>query len=446
MAPTLIYAKKNIENIRIFLQNYYFSRFKAYFTDCRQLCQENSPYLRRLAVSKIILKMGALYGLMFALYQDTMSPPLNATLHNGLFLENLPGVFNIFTFVFFLFSHALLNLMYSRKPVLCHQIIEQLLIYGRSDSFFLWGTVNWGSLPGGKLISRYFGEAFLKRSLTLSEKSIVVYFGKLAILTRCISSVTYLALAAFEGVITWEAYLVLCEYSIFDSEKAYLYLVASILMTVVHIICFSMMMHPFVLTSNLTILVLTAFTIRLWQMEQLVRPNSQNKVQHFTGRFLYQFQLLTIQSLSYIQSVNTIYGQALLLVLLVGLPTSAIFIMVLSTYSIEIIFKVAILLAVGFSLFLMFILHYYIVKLSCKMHKPAKYLLSANCQRQSSVNNRDKLRLANYLEQFHTTKSYTSYGPYGSCTLVSLQKFLFYYVKLIFMSYNFIVLMGKAKQ
>lgn len=421
MTSTILSVMKHIETVKMSVKRYYLSRFDAYFTNCGQLCKGSSTQIRQLCISKGFLKVGILYGLLLALYQDQMSPLLNATLHNGLFLENLPASFNIFTVVFFAFSHALVDLLHRGNPILCHQIIEQLLLHSQSDTFFLSGTVNWGKL---------------------TEKSIVMYFQKLAITILAISSsVTYMALFAFEGVITWKVF---GEYSMFDSEMAYLYIPASILITVLHITAFSMLMHPFVLTFNLAILVLTAFSIRLWQIEQLVRSNTRNRVEHFKYRFLYEIQQLTVQSLLYLDSVNAIYGKALLLVLLVALPTSAIFIIVSLTYAIEIIFKVSILLAVGFSLFLMFIVHYYFVTLSWKMHKPAKYLLSGKCQEPSSATWRAKLRLATYIEQFHTSNPFTTYGRYGSCTLVTLRTCLFYYVKLLFMSYRFLVIMGKA--
>lgn len=386
-----------------------------YFTTLHHLRQGSRREVRQLVACKCLLKVGFFYGLFLLLYQDQLSPVMNATLQNGLYLENLPGRFNLVIPIFIAFSHTLFEIMYSTQVHLCHQTIEGILLKSRND-FFLGPTTG--------------------------TRSIIAFLRKLANIGRLLSKVAYSVGVLFECGITFQAQLVFLEYSLFSSCTGWLYFVISKLIGLIHLTAFLTLMHPFAVVINLGLLTIVSFTIRLGQVHLFVHRHAA----YFHTKLLHTFLAHNTVSLAFLESINALYGKVLFLVLLICLPSTAVFIMVLALLESALIFKVSLSMGIIIALFHMFILNYYLVRLSLKLHRPAKELIKIQLKTRSKYTLADKLKLTRYIEQFHTRQMYTfKYGKFGSCTFASFKKHLFYYLKLLVFSYNFFIHMKTDK-
>lgn len=135
-------------------------------------------------------------------------------------------------------------------------------------------------------------------------------------------------------------------------------------------------------------------------------------------------------------SLNSIYRWMMLVALAISYPINAFLIIdtfIKSNKALAIFINLMFLMS-QFQ-FIVFI-HLLAVMYSARIHGFTKRMLSLNC-RLTWHNLVDCLRLAHYIEKFHTSKRFgLQYGCVGLVSVTAFAKFLFIYIRFLFLFYS----------
>src|SRR5699024_4756816 len=121
---------------------------------------------------------------------------------------------------------------------------------------------------------------------------------------------------------------------------------------------------------------------------------------------------------------NGTYGRLLLVCMLVHTPLNALFLMMLCYSPMSAVGQASACAITLGQIIVLWLISYFSALLSLKIHRPAKVFLRlvVKCKkRRTHWSLRSQLKLATYVEQFHTTNLYTvNYGKgCGKITLAS---------------------------
>lgn len=191
---------------------------------------------------------------------------------------------------------------------------------------------------------------------------------------------------------------------------------------------------------NLTIAtILYAFTciafIRLQQGNELLRRRNLN------SRDLGLFTRYHTQTVLLVIGSNQLFGGLVLGFIVSGLPINSYFALLLSmgtfnrmvTFIFSVIFTFQLIVILGF--------HLLAAMYSSRIHVCSKRLFhwSSVPAEASSRDLSYRLKLAHYIEKFHTIKPYgVNYGSFGSISFYSFAKFILLYTELLMYWYRFI--------
>lgn len=162
---------------------------------------------------------------------------------------------------------------------------------------------------------------------------------------------------------------------------------------------------------------------------------------HLPTRSLYNFMWHHNVTLRWVLSLNRIFGGTFLLVLLVIYPLNSyllIHVLVDPFHFLNLAFR---LLYISHMYYYIFFIHLLAVMHSLRIHRFTRQLFRLSPRlhhlSSSSLSLSLHLRLLHYLEHFHTSKKYGfTYSKFGLISFTAFLKFLFVYIRFMFMFYK----------
>ena len=143
----------------------------------------------------------------------------------------------------------------------------------------------------------------------------------------------------------------------------------------------------------------------------------------FSNHLLNKFLCLNEFAIKCLKDVNRLYGPALFVFILFGMPTNAKMVISLLTQRLSPQNKLIIIILALFQLSVIFVIHFFSALITVKLHQPAKtfFKISFASKRIKSI--KMKLKLCRYIEQFCSNNTYSvTYGKYGKISYVSIGK------------------------
>lgn len=206
-----------------------------------------------------------------------------------------------------------------------------------------------------------------------------------------------------------------------SSPSSWSFLLIFLVLLFIYVIIVLILFHIFFLTISMAVLTLLSFSIRLKQIDHFVL---QIKPNLFNSLHLKRFFKMNVKSLMFLEDCSKIYGTALFYELLITLPFSAIFTMVIIFNRLKPIMIATFGASIFLATFLAFIIHYCTVKISFEFNKPVKKIIKIWLASEK-INGKKtliKIKLFRYVEEFHSVKPYTlKYGQFGSVTFKSFK-------------------------
>lgn len=185
-----------------------------------------------------------------------------------------------------------------------------------------------------------------------------------------------------------------------------------------------MSIHSTTTTATLGILTLWFSKLRLGQVDNFISASLRT----FTSTRLLTFLQLNADSLYILDDVNRIYGHALLVYLLIGLPSNAILVMLLLFQPLTVPTATILATVALLQSLILFGIHLSAALIIGLLHKPVKKLSQVSIHSPMIKEHLYlHLKLASYLEQFtpnnaYLSKSTVKYGTFGSITYSSFGK------------------------
>lgn len=202
------------------------------------------------------------------------------------------------------------------------------------------------------------------------------------------------------------------------------------------LISVSFMMEILSLVGIMGILLQTMAYIKVNQLNEYVY---QLKSTTFTYRQFHFYNKEIAFALVFLADVNRIYGTAIQLFLLINCPLNSLLMVALfmDVFANHLLVLVYIILAIQMTF--IFVIHFFCITVCTKFHTPAKAFiyLFVHSKLVKFYCVRERLKLANYIEQFHTKNVFTvTYGRYGKITYQSFFKHIFFYIKFLLFTYK----------
>lgn len=241
---------------------------------------------------------------------------------------------------------------------------------------------------------------------------------------------------------------------VFLSPVEYLLVEVSVICT--HILMYHLI-ESIIIMGTFAVLAMTFSYVRCNQMVRFTSPYPA----HFTSTQISQFLHLNGVSLRILANTNAIYGNALAVFLMMGIPTSAIDLLLLLLFTSSSLSMTLIrFILFTFLSFGDFGVHFNAILLFLKFHKPVKRMIQVY-YRHGNLHLSLKLKLVRYIELFTLNNRFLrpntfNYGSFGNiqfrsfgkvslarCCLIYLYKLyflqhIFWYIKIVLFAYKFI--------
>ncbi len=171
-----------------------------------------------------------------------------------------------------------------------------------------------------------------------------------------------------------------------------------------------------------TIIVIISY-IKLQQIEQFVLEIKVYELK--TTQFVF-FQNQNVTSLIWLADINRIYGSVMFLFQIINMPFNPVLLILILNNKLNPRLSFIASLIFMNQICYIFLVSFFAVKLSVKLHKPVKKFIKCSQRLSKNWSFKWRLKLSQYIEYFHTTNLYTvNYGnkgkiTYRSCGKVSL--------------------------
>ena len=180
-------------------------------------------------------------------------------------------------------------------------------------------------------------------------------------------------------------------------------------------ICVMLMCHSIFYVGTNGFIEMLICNIRLWQLKKTIK----NYYRHNYPSILY-VMIAYRKTILYAIEVNSLYGEAFLVFVVINFPTSAILVMNIIMGLGHRLFRLGIVFTASSQAMHMFIMHCIIAHQNTEMNSYSKQILTSTFSRQFRI--RTKIHLNLFIQTFYTRKMYgITYGKFG---LISLLKFL----------------------
>lgn len=181
-----------------------------------------------------------------------------------------------------------------------------------------------------------------------------------------------------------------------------------------------------ILTGVLGLLAIVIAHFRLMQMQKFA---TQHDAQLFPENIVIFFLNKNNEFLYILQSINHIFGKAYFSFLLLNCPSNAFLVMsLLINRKISVSMQIFLIITIITQIFFIFILHYVIAYQFRKIHHPAVFFFSVIIKGITTKTFLTKLKLAHYLEHFHTKYQYGfALGRFGYVCYQSFGKVLHHF-------------------
>lgn len=184
-------------------------------------------------------------------------------------------------------------------------------------------------------------------------------------------------------------------------------------------------MKNLILTGMLGLLVIIIAHFRMVQMQKLA---TYHDAQKYHENILIFFLLKNVEFISILRSINHTFGQVYFSFLVLNCPSNAFLIISLlfsrkTNFSMQVMFFTITITQI----FFIFIVHYIIACQFCRIHSPAIFFFSVMIKAKAIKSFFVKMKLAHYLERFHTNNQYgfalgkcgtISYSSFGKVSLI----------------------------
>ena len=157
---------------------------------------------------------------------------------------------------------------------------------------------------------------------------------------------------------------------------------------------------------------------------KLLSNNNSSIVQRSISFNLRKYYHFHCKSLLTTININKIFGNFLLMTLLINTPLNAYLVMTLVNQRLSFWFFINTLCGITFQIMFIFVLHLASINYSKHVHSTSKTLLSINILiKLQYINIYDRLKLWHYISKTHTKQKYgTTYGKIGIVTFSTFFK------------------------
>lgn len=178
--------------------------------------------------------------------------------------------------------------------------------------------------------------------------------------------------------------------------------------------------HILTLGGSLAVVLMKIGSIKLSQMNTFIFKINAHHFNSFQLFYFLQHNNMSIQMFSH---YNMIYGKTFTVFLLCGLPVNTLLIIKLLFFPIPFNLQIIFVVIICMQQFYLFIIHYWSIMASFKLHKPAKRFFRFVLFSKKLQNTLMRLKLSRYIEQFVSKNMYSiSYGNCGKITFGSFIK------------------------
>ncbi|KAJ6221061.1 hypothetical protein RDWZM_006873 [Blomia tropicalis] len=376
-----------ISHINPFLKDFTF--FRNYFSICFHL--DRNVHLR-IRLNQSLLWFGLWFCLVMLFLQDSIGHDRNVAIYNAVYMENFDSIFNLLLALFFVFAICCFQLLFIRNRGISSQMNYSALIEMHPN----------------------YMTSFVERMRHLHLKNMPK--------CRMVKRMAVLILNSFIGIHFLNVFeCILCHVTFWlNVEQLSLFTIISFnLNSFRHVYITYLMCDTIIVSASFAVL-------NLWLMYRWLKAIELycNKIKRYRPLSIYKFLRFNSHTIVLMTDLSQIFGQMFFLYLLFNYPSNAIFVIMISLYDFPSnLTKILIINIAIIQLAFLIFIHYGLAKWSKLIHAPAKKMMKLVAPINGKVNLSMKLRLAHYVEHFHTINIYApTYGKYGKMTLNSFGK------------------------